>query len=419
MVHGWPGARAGGTGLYVEALSAALAAAGHPVAVVTPRVAVGPGGDPPGVLRWPLAGPAPRTFRDAWARPTLLDGWGRFLRAWRPDVVHIHHLSGLPMALPVSARAAGARVVLTLHDYALVCARGQLVDAALAPCPGPAPRRCATCLGPHLQLNPFTAAVGRALQRTPGVRAELRARVAAAGRPGRRAQNRVVARLEAARRALEAADALLSPSHDLAARMAAQGWPRPDVIPLPLVRPARPAPAPPPGPVRFLFASSVIPTKGPDRLLEAFARLPPGAATLTLAGPTPAFDGQPGFGAAVQRRAEALPGATWRGAVAPPAVPDLMCEHDVLVLPSTWPENSPLVIREATAAGLRVVASTEGGAAELDPTLRGVAPSGGIDALVDALAAEVDRGRGRRPPLAWPSPADHAAAMVTGPYGTR
>lgn len=416
VVHGWPGEQAGGTGLYVQALAAALAKRGHPVAVVSPRSATAAGTDPPGVTRWPLAAPTPRSFEDSWARPAMLEAWRRFQRAWRPDLVHVHHLSGLPMGLPSAAREGGARVVLTLHDYALVCARGQLVDADLRPCPGPAPGRCAACLGPHLQLNPLTARIGRALDRLPAVRARARASLGAALAPGRRAQDRVTRRLDGARRALEAAHAVLSPSHDLAARMVAQGWPRPAHTALPLIRPVLPAPEPAPGPLRLLFASSVIPTKGPDRLLQAFAALPQGSAELTIAGAAPPFDGQPGFADAVRAQAEALAGVTWRGAIPPTEVPDLLAVHDVLVLPSTWPENSPLVIREATAAGLRTIASARGGAAELDPQLRSVDPDGGVDALTAALVAEVADGRGRRAPLEWPSAADHAAALVTGPY---
>jgi len=38
-------------------------------------------------------------------------------------VVHIHHLIGLPLSLPLFARALGCRVVLTLHDFHLLCHR--------------------------------------------------------------------------------------------------------------------------------------------------------------------------------------------------------------------------------------------------------------------------------------------------------
>jgi len=416
VVHGWPGAAAGGTGLYTEALATALAADGHAVAVICPRSRTHASADPTGVLRWPLADPAATDFEDAWARRAALAAWRRFQRAWRPDVVHIHHLSGLPLGLPEAARQGGARVVLTLHDYATICARGQLVDAELRPCPGPAPDRCARCLGPHLQLNPLTARIGRFLAPHPRLRTAARDGLGAASRPGHRARGRVVRRLRAAGEALDVPHVLLSPSKDLAARVARLGWRRPSVLPLPLLRPMPAAPEPPPGPVRFLFASSVIPTKGPDRLVEAFARLPVGTALLTIAGPTPPFDGHEGFGGQVRSAVHTTPGARWAGAVPAESMASLLADHDVLVLPSTWPENSPLVVREATAAGLRVVASSAGGAAELDPDLRAVDPDAGVNALADALRAESERGRGRRTPLSWPTPAEHSRTLSTGVY---
>jgi glycosyltransferase involved in cell wall biosynthesis len=76
-------------------------------------------------------------------------------------------------------------------------------------------------------------------------------------------------------------------------------------------------------------------------------------------------------------------------------------EADVLVLPSTWEENSPLVAREAAAAGLRIVASRVGGLPELVPGARWV-PPGDADALREALREEVRQGRGRIPCRSWP-----------------
>ena len=46
-------------------------------------------------------------------------------------------------------------------------------------------------------------------------------------------------------------------------------------------------------------------------------------------------------------------------------MPEHLSRVDVLVLPSVWLENSPLVIKEAFAAGVPVVTSDLGGMAEL------------------------------------------------------
>jgi len=95
---------------------------------------------------------------------------------------------------------------------------------------------------------------------------------------------------------------------------------------------------------------------------------------------------------------------------------DLLASHDVLVLPSTWAENSPLVVREATAAGLRTILTHLGGASELDPLARIVDPDH-LDELVQALQAEVERGRGRNPVRDWPSPLQIAHWHIDNSYG--
>ncbi len=164
--------------------------------------------------------------------------------------------------------------------------------------------------------------------------------------------------------------------------------------------------------MRFLFLGSLIPTKGPHLLLEAFASLPAGAATLHIAGPAPKLDLDPSYAERLASRARELPGVTLEPAFAPGEVQRRLDSADVLVLPSLWEENSPLVLREATAAGLRVVASQRGGIAELVPDARLFEPDVHL-ALSTALAAEVRRGRGRREPVHWEQPLEHAAEVLS------
>ena len=42
-------------------------------------------------------------------------------------LVHFHHLKGLPLSLPIFARALGCRVVVTLHDFYMICHRYTLL----------------------------------------------------------------------------------------------------------------------------------------------------------------------------------------------------------------------------------------------------------------------------------------------------
>jgi len=397
VLHGWPAETMGGTGMYVEALSRGLTALGHEVRSFAP----GQGA--------PVR--TPRRWEETWRHPALSATWRAWLRHQCPDVVHIHHLAHLSLDLPQVAQELGIPVVMTLHDHHLACARGQLVNHEGRPCDGPEPQRCATCLGPHLHLDPLTKTIGDWLGSWPSLRGRIRDRLPP---PTSRAADRTAARMAAAQRALLATSRILSPSRDLADRMEALGWPRPELTDLPLVRPITAAPPPPPGPVRFLFASTMIPTKGPGRLLAAFQALPAGSATLTLAGPTPAFDGHPNHGAKLEAEARQTPGVRWCGAVPGSQINALFAEHDVLVLPSIWPENSPLVVREASAAGLRLILPGTGGARELAPE----APAPTTDAqLLEALIAEVRRGRGRVPPRTWPTPTAHAERLIGEVYG--
>jgi glycosyltransferase involved in cell wall biosynthesis len=406
ILHGTPADQMGGTGLYVEAISAALKAEGHAVAIAAP----GAGSDftsttgPDGVEVWRIGTPSPRHWRDTWDQSTQT--WRDWLSSWRPDVVHIHHLSGAPLKLVADIPA---RTVLTLHDYAIPCARGQLVTAELARCTGPAPLSCTRCLGPALQSNPLKAGIGRVLSRAPRLYKAVRARTV---RTTDTTHPDVTARIAAAAKALAAADVLLSPSIDLADRITAMGHRRPTHTQLPLLRPP-PKPAPSsPGPVRFLFASSIIPTKGPDRALRAFAQLE-GDARLTIAGHTPDFDGHPGFAAALQAQANTTKDVSWIGHVAPGEVGALMAAHDVLLLPSIWPENSPLVVREATAIGMGVIASVEGGTGELAPHAQRV----DTDAdLLAAMQAATTAGRVRHPRQAWPTVTDHVQTLLSSAY---
>ncbi len=127
------------------------------------------------------------------------------------------------------------------------------------------------------------------------------------------------------------------------------------------------------------------------------------------------MDGHADFAARLDARLASLPGATRRDAVPAGDIPALLAEHDVLVLPSLWPENSPLIVREAAAAGLPVILSAQGGARELAPDARRVA-AGDVAALTAALLAEVAEGRRRLEPARWPTPAEHAARLTAEAY---
>lgn len=375
VAHGWPTpgtGSAGGTERYAAALVEAQCALGADAVGFTPA-------DVPATRR-------PRGFTASWRSAAAEAAFTRMLDRHGADVVHFHHLSGLSLDLGPLARRAGAWTVLTLHDAWLDCARGQLVDDSGAPCPGPDARRCARCLAPALYAP------------LPGV-TRLPPRLGP-----------VHARREAVDRFFASMDLVLSPSHHLGPRLGRAAR----YLPLPLLSPPLPRPPRTDGAVRLLYAGALLPTKGPDIAVEAFARLPRGAATLAVVGPAPPYRGTRRYADQLRRRAAEIPGVRLHEAQPPEGMAARYASADVLVFPSTWMENSPFVLREALAAGLRIVASDVPGAREVAPHASFV-PPGDVAALAAALAVEV-----RQAPLVQtpnPSPpaqtlAEHAHTLL-------
>lgn len=147
----------GGEERIVEDLSVELARRGHEVAIATLRQ---PGSEPApcgdGVRVHALRSSTGRIgrIRGAGERlhappgpdpETVLD-LRRVLRLERPQVVHAHNWL-VHSYLPLDRRSDAA-LVLSLHDYGLLCATKRLLYRG-APCSGPGPLKCLQCARSH------------------------------------------------------------------------------------------------------------------------------------------------------------------------------------------------------------------------------------------------------------------------------
>ena len=142
-------------------------------------------------------------------------------------------------------------------------------------------------------------------------------------------------------------------------------------------------------PCRFLFLGALVPAKGIAELLDAMARLRDRGeeAHLTLAGP--ARRAHAARWRAMCARLALQDVVHWSGPLPAGATARLLAASDCLVLPS-HAEGLPLVILEAAAAGLAVVATNVGAVAEAVTDQHGerlaalVAPHD-VEALTDAM----------------------------------
>lgn len=268
----------------------------------------------------------PRIYRDLLAE----------LRSVRPDLVHIHNVSGATLAPFIACQRLDIPVVLTLHDHWLLCPNnmlyrrdGSLCDASSST------RACNRCL----RRYDFWANI-----------------------PGRR---RLFARMVASVRLF------ISPSHKLVDLHVAAGYDRsrfrvvhngikPTLFQQP-EDPAVQAVARDMGLHRtLLFAGAIAESKGIATLVEAtplLARYVPGF-RLVVAGA-----GDPRLVEALrnldQERVKLL------GKVPFQEMRTLYATADLTVIPSLWYENSPMCIYESLLAGTPVLGSDVGGIPEL------------------------------------------------------
>jgi glycosyltransferase involved in cell wall biosynthesis len=268
----------------------------------------------------------------------FLREFGDYLAALRPDVVHFHHVInfGLEALFVARRRLPAARIVVTMHDYYLICANnGQLFKHRdQTRCDGPSLIQCRKCQ-PSLSAE----------------RLKLRELDVAA--------------------ALSMCDALVSPSMFLLAKME-------DALPVDspvtfiengyLGADASCGPrTTADGVTVFGYFGNVSAIKGLDHLLQALAVLKASGKTgfrLHVHGSQLYKDAdfQARLDAAL---AEVKSEVQFFGAYRAEDLPMLMADVDCVVFPSVWWENAPLVVYEALHHGKEIIAYPHGGAAEI------------------------------------------------------
>ncbi len=275
--------------------------------------------------------PSPGTGPKAQAKAALQAVWSaeavaqvrELVGRWGAEIVHCHNL--FPLVSPAVIREAGARgagVVMTLHNYRLMCLSGSFYRDN---------HNCEECLG-HL---PWRGVVHRCYRESALAGGVLAASLTV---------HRSVSTFDRVDRFLAVSD-FVRKKH-IEAGIAAE---RIEVTPQfawPTARREGPGDY-------FLYLGRLTREKGANALIDSWT---PDLGRLVVVG-----DGSE----MAHLRAVAPPNVEFRGLVPWEAVPTLLRGARALLVPSLWNDAAPRSVTEAYAAGVPVLASRRGGLSEI------------------------------------------------------
>jgi glycosyltransferase involved in cell wall biosynthesis len=248
------------------------------------------------------------------------DAVARAVREHGVDVVHVHNLfPNLSPAVLRAGDAAGATVVVTLHNYRLMCLPANLLRNG---------RVCELCVG-HLPWRGVVLGCYReSVLGSAAIASSL-------------VLHRAIGSFDAVTRFLAVSDFVKS-KYVEAGIPAERIGVKPNFT-WPVSRRKGPGDY-------FLFVGRLSPEKGLMTLLDAWRERSPG--TLIVAGDGPLAN---------ELRREAPSNVEFLGSVPHAEVPSLLASARALVVPSRCYEAAPKAIIEAFAAGVPVIAARIGG----------------------------------------------------------
>ncbi|UUT21634.1 MULTISPECIES: glycosyltransferase family 4 protein [Pseudomonas] len=292
----------------------------------------------------------------------------KVLNEFRPDIVHFFHLSRLGSGLITKVVEKGIPAFLTPTDFWVICPKARMSYAGGQACLGPSESagNCAM----HLAAQPFGAFAESLVKLVPSVVGDLLVRsVQSVSSSGIRSLNEVRAlgkRLPTNIHRLNLLNKLVVPNRTLERLLIRYGVDKRNIVLSAygikfdevIVRKARVTAG---AALRVGFIGTLASHKGCHVLLDAFQQLDKGIATLKIFGSESDF---PDYSRNLRNSSENNPFIEFCGTFPNSSIGQVLSELDVLVVPSIWAENTPLVIYSAQAAGCPVLASDVPGIAE-------------------------------------------------------
>lgn len=286
--------------------------------------------------------------KDGYEHPLVNRAFRELLIEFQPDVVHIGHLNHLSLGIVREVKKLNIAIVFTLHDFWLMCPRGQFLQRNFDGqelyrlCGGQENQKCATNCYRMIQscreqdettdTNYWTDWIERRMQSVNEIIPLIDIFIA----PSQYLKNRFINNFGLRENQIQYLDygfplAYLKPIKKEANR-----------------------------PFTFAYIGTHIPAKGVNLLIEAFKKTDK-PSRLMIWG---RHIGQ--NTASLKRLAkDSFNPIIFKNEYENPNITNAVFQHvDVVVVPSIWGENSPLVIHEAQACHVPVITADFGGMKE-------------------------------------------------------
>lgn len=367
-----------GTEVITQGLARSLAARGHETAVFAAKRSVPFSDLSPGDTENYTVEGVPirrvgrpresfsRPFRLNYENPAMAETLRTYIREYRPDVVHFMHFQGLTAAAIQAVKEAGIPAVYTATDFWAVCPVVDLRRHDGVMCTGPDPGHCPRCLASR-RTGSRVASIVRHVPGPFWRAAAAASKLSARPLPLRQVRD-LAERPAHIRTRINSLDRVLAPTRLTRDLLVENGVDASLIevshygVDTSNVEGASRRENPGAG-VRFGFVGTLAPHKGVDLLVRAFRQLPADSdATLQVHGGGEEFEL---FQAGLKKLVHDDPRITLAGPFPPSRVGEVLAGIDVLVVPSRWYENTPMVIYEAFAGGVPVVATDLGGISEV------------------------------------------------------
>jgi len=345
--------------------------------------------------------PGRHEYRQTYHNPEMDSTFRNLLDEFSPDMIHIQHLIYLSMSFVDIARERDIPVIMTLHDYWLMCPMGQLLKRDwgagasfkrnIELCMGPLNDNCLTCMCP-----PFNYILAKRIKRklrdpeelVPGIGRIFEVVSSRQRDDVRNMFGPIKARLQGAaylheediekreremKRIVKKINLFISPSKFLRKRFIDWGVPEEKIIHVENGTEVRPFERfrtknrnineiGAPKKIHVGFIGTVKPHKAPHLIIKALGEMKePSMLCVKIYGD---MGLDPAYSQYLRKLSRNL-NVEFGGRFEEKDKPRIYHDMDALIVPSVWFENSPVTIHEAFAAGIPVITSDIGGMKEL------------------------------------------------------